>query len=117
MTGLRSYHAGRAAEDQVARHYSDLGHQICASRWRGVSGEIDLIARCGQGIVFIEVKHARSFDRAAESLSARQMSRILSAGEEFLAGEPLGSSTECRFDLALVDGQGHIRILQNAISA
>jgi putative endonuclease len=117
MSGLRSYHAGRVAEDQVAARYLRAGRTICARRWRGQSGEIDLIARDGAQVIFIEVKQARNFARAAESLSSRQMSRILSAASEFLADEPAGDLTDCRFDLALVDGQGRIEVLENAFAA
>lgn len=67
--------------------------------------EIDLILRDGAALIFVEVKQSRSFARAAESLSARQMQRIYRSAEEFLAGEPAGSLTEVRFDVALVDGQ------------
>ncbi|WP_435257716.1 YraN family protein [Thioclava sp. FR2] len=117
MSGLRSYHAGRVAEDLVARTYSDCGHLVCARRWRGRSGEIDLIARQGDMVVFVEVKHSATHAQAAESLSRGQMQRICRSAMEFLAGEPKGQDTECRFDLALVDGAGRIEILHNAFAA
>lgn len=117
MSGARSYHAGRVAEDQVARSYDRAGRRVCARRWRGQSGEIDLIARDGDRVIFIEVKHSKTFARAAESLSVAQMSRICRSATEFLAGEPAGLDTECRFDLALVDATGQIEILENAFAA
>lgn len=116
MSGQRSYHAGRVAEDQVAARYAHLGADVCARRWRGRSGEIDLIARDGAQVIFIEVKQSRSHARAAESLSARQMARICASASEFL-GEPAGQNTECRFDLALVDAMGRIEIMENAFAA
>ena len=70
--------------------------------------------RDGTGLVFVEVKKARCLARAAESLSTRQMQRIALAAEEFLGGEPAGSLTEVRFDVALVDGQGQTQIIENA---
>ena len=45
MSGARSYYAGLAAEDQVATLYGRSGRAVCARRWRGSQGEIDLIAR------------------------------------------------------------------------
>lgn len=115
MSGATSYQAGLAAEGQVARHYLDSGRRIAARRWRGRSGEIDLIAREGSRVVFIEVKRAETFARAAERLSARQMDRIYAAASEFIAEEPAGQDTEVRFDVALVDGAGRIDIVENAI--
>lgn len=117
MRGSRAFHAGYAAEEQVAQFYARSGRPVCARRWRGRSGEIDLVAREGDTLVFIEVKQSRSHARAAESLSRRQMGRISRAASEFLAREPRGQATECRFDVALVDGSGCIEILENAFAA
>lgn len=115
MSGETSYHRGRAAEDQVARRYADAGLTLAARRWRGPSGEIDLILRDGAALVFVEVKSAGTLDCAAERLTARQMRRIWTAAGEFLAGEPAGQDSEVRFDVALVDGSGRIDIVENAI--
>lgn len=114
MSGAVSYHDGLAAEAQVAAHYLQSGRAIAARRWRGSGGEIDLIAREGADLVFIEVKKAASHARAAERLSRRQMDRIYASASEFLAGEPLGQGTAVRFDVALVDLAGRIEIVENA---
>tara|TARA_R110002020_G_scaffold47781_4_gene136444 strand:- start:1658 stop:1984 length:327 start_codon:yes stop_codon:yes gene_type:complete len=103
-----------AAEACIAQDYERRGLTVARRRWRGKAGEIDLIARDGDGLVFIEVKKSRSFARAAERLGPRQMARLCGAAEEFMAGEPMGLLTEMRFDVALVDGQGQFRIIENA---
>lgn len=117
MSGALSYHAGLSAEDQVARDYQRRGYPVAAQRWRGKGGEIDLITRDGEGFVFVEVKKSRSHARAAERLSMRQIRRLHDAASEFLALSPQGLNTRARFDLALVDGQGRIEILENALCA
>lgn len=117
MSGLVSYHAGLAAEEIVAADYARRGLRLECRRWRGKRGEIDLILREEDRVIFVEVKKSRDFARAAESLSARQVQRILGAAEEFVAGEPKGLLTEMRFDLAMVDGIGRIEILENACLA
>ncbi len=117
MSGAVSYHAGLSAEAQVARDYLRRGLPLAAQRWRGKGGEIDLIAQDGAGYVFIEVKKSRSHARAAERLSPRQVQRLFDAAGEFLAQCPAGLDTPCRFDLALVDAQGRIEIVENALSA
>ncbi len=114
MSGARSYHAGLAAESSVIRQYVAAGLTLAAHRWRGQSGEIDVIARDGDTVVFIEVKQSKTHALAAEHLTAHQFGRIYRAAEEFVAGEPRGSLTEVRFDVALVDGQGVIEIRENA---
>ncbi|MCE5973877.1 YraN family protein [Sinirhodobacter sp. WL0062] len=114
MSGALSYHAGAAAEDQVARHYEEAGFEIVARRWRGrYGGEVDLIARHGPLLVFVEVKFSRSHEAAATHLMPRQLARIFRSAEEFMA---LGhiQAEDARFDLALVDAQGRISIIENA---
>lgn len=117
MRGLRSYHAGLAAEDQVARVYDGGGMPVCARRWRGRSGEIDIVARDGDRVIFVEVKQSRTHDEAASHVTPWQMSRIWNAASEFLAGEPRGQLTEVRIDVALVDGAGRVSIVENAYAA
>ncbi len=117
MSGARSYHAGLAAEEQVAQFYSRSGREVCARRWRGSAGEIDLIARQGAEVIFIEVKQSATHALAAEHLTPRQMARIYASASEFLADEPAGQLTQSRFDVALVDGAGQIEILENAFTA
>lgn len=114
MSGLTGYLAGMNAEEQIADDYARRGRPIVARRWRGRSGEVDLVAREGDGLVFIEVKKSSTIARAAERLSRRQMERIASTASEYLAGEPKGQLTDVRFDVALVDAQGCFEILENA---
>lgn len=114
MSGQVSYHAGLRAEEIVERHYADRGLRVVDRRWRGEAGEIDLVARDGKGVIFIEVKKARSRDRAAERVTERQMRRIYAAASEYLAGMPDGQSTDVRFDVALVDVHGAVEVIENA---
>ena len=113
MTGADRYRAGVAAEASVARHYESAGCAVAGRRWRGEGGEIDLIAREGEALVFVEVKKARSFARAANRLGRRQLERICAAATEFLAGEPRGQLTPMRVDLALVDSMGRVEVREN----
>lgn len=115
--GKEAYLAGLAAEAAVARLYTRSGRAIAAQRWRGSAGEIDLIARDGDCVIFVEVKQSASHAEAAGHLTSRQMARIYASASEFLAGEPAGQLTEARFDVALVDGQGRIELLENAFCA
>ncbi|MBN2629345.1 MAG: YraN family protein [Rhodobacteraceae bacterium] len=117
MSGQRSYYAGLAAEDQVAQFYGRQGRPVCARRWRGPGGEIDLIARDGAEVIFIEVKQARTHAWAAERITERQMARIHASAACFLGGEPAGANTPARFDVALVDAAGRIEIVENAYAA
>nr|WP_037282108.1 YraN family protein [Rubellimicrobium mesophilum] len=102
------------AEDSVAHAYEERGCAIARRRWRSPFGEVDLIARDGAAVVVVEVKKARRLDDAAHRLSRRQMDRLCAAAAAFCEGEPKGALTELRFDLALVDGMGRVRVIENA---
>ena len=114
MSGLVGYLSGLAAEGAVERQYEGGGRQIAARRWRGRWGEIDLIAREGETVVFVEVKKAATHAQAAERIGWRQVQRIWAAAQEFLDGEPRRGLTDVRFDVALVDALGRVEIRQNA---
>ena len=114
--GLTNYLAGHAAEASVARVYEDRGITICARNWRGMTGEIDLIGRDGDVVVFVEVKQSRTHDLAASHVSDAQVRRIFATVDEFVAAEPKGLLTDVRIDLALVDGQGRVEIVENAFA-
>ena len=112
--GQRAYLAGAAAEDLVARHYEQHGYSVADRRWRGGGSEIDLILRQGAALVFVEVKHSKTRDRAAARISQAQIRRIYASAGKYLENEPAGQLTEARFDVALVDGTGEIEIIENA---
>ena len=112
-----AFQSGFHAEEIVERHYARGGLPISDRRWRGESGEIDLVLRNGDGLVFVEVKSAADFARAAERMTLRQARRICRAASEYLARMPLGQLTEVRFDVALVDGIGRVEVMENAFAA
>lgn len=111
--GLANYHAGLAAESSVELHYITTGAILLERRWRGAAGEIDLILRDGDELVFVEVKKSKCFARAAESLSQRQLTRISLAAEEYLGTQAQGALTPTRVDVALTNANGEVDILRN----
>ena len=57
--------SGTLAEESVARLLEHRGMTILARRWRGQAGEIDLVARQGSCLVFVEVKQSATHQEAA----------------------------------------------------
>ena len=113
--GSMAYHSGHAAENSVERRYCDAGYALEVRRWRGRGGEIDLIFRAGDLLIFVEVKKSSSFAQAAMRVSVAQQRRIFSAASEFVAGQPDGQLTEMRFDVALCDSKGDVKVIENAL--
>ncbi|MBM3488618.1 MAG: YraN family protein [Alphaproteobacteria bacterium] len=92
---------GRLAETACAVRLRFSGYRILARRFRTPVGEIDIVARRGATVVFVEVK-ARRDRTATEVLSPRQRARIRRAAGAFLAAHPALAGCTMRFDLMLV---------------
>ena len=98
----RAYRAGHAGEDQACWLLRAKGFRILARRQRTPLGEIDIVARRGRLVIFVEVKARATFERAAEAIDARQQQRITRAAEAHLARNPSLSGLDVRFDAILV---------------
>ena len=113
--GAVAYHAGCAAEDSVKRFYQDAGYWLCAERWRGAGGELDLVFRKDGAWIFVEVKKSRSFAQAMAMVTRAQLLRIFRSAEAFV-GEMTGRADQnMRFDVALMDDMGRIEIVENPV--
>lgn len=106
---------GREAEAAAARLLEKAGLRIVDRNFRVRGGEIDLIARDGSTLVFVEVR-ARSgggFGGAAASIDAAKQQRIVLAARHYLARH---GECDCRFDCLLQDA-GNWRWLRGAFAA
>ena len=94
---------GRFAEARCALGLRLKGYRILARRHRSRMGEIDIIARRGRTLAFVEVKARQSLAAAAESVTARQRRRIRDAAQLYLVGRPHLAALDLRFDVMLVE--------------
>ena len=99
LSRRRSERAGRRAEWIVALILTLKGYRILARRFRVHSGEIDLIARRGDVIAFIEVKARAKLDDAIGAVSTRARRRIERAAEMFMAQRPHLADCAMRYDI------------------
>ncbi len=93
---------GRFAEALAAWSLRLKGYRIMARGFRAGAGEIDIIARRGKLVAFVEVKARRDMDDAARSLRPRQARRIIRAAEAYLQARPSLGGLDLRFDVILV---------------
>jgi len=102
--------AGREAEDGAARWLAQRGWVVLAQRVPGArgqgTGEIDLIARDGSVIVFVEVKARPSVAAALEAVTPTQRRRLTAAAEAWLALHPEEGVDGVRFDVIAVPADG-----------
>lgn len=94
--------AGRRAETLAAWTLRLKGFRILARDWRVPQGEIDLIARRGRLLIFVEVKRRADRTAAAEALGGRQRRRIGRAAQAFLQRRPELAGLMPRFDVILM---------------
>lgn len=94
---------GARAEALAAQYLAQQGLAIVARNVRSRFGEIDLVARDANVLVFVEVRLRRSGDYggAAASITARKRARLIKAAEGYLA--TLARVPPCRFDAVLLD--------------
>jgi len=106
---------GAAAEALAAEFLVAHGLTIIARNYRCRSGEIDLIARDRDTLVFVEVRlrSSAAFGGAAASITAAKRQRIARAAKHYFG--KLGREPTCRFDAVLLDGLNpqHIEWLRN----
>ena len=113
---------GERGERAAARHLCRRGYTILTSRFRGRHGEIDLVARDGAVLVFVEVK-TRGSDRygaAADAVNHEKRIHLASCAGEYLRllGNP---RIPVRFDVVEVymdeaGAAGEVRLIQGAFA-
>src|SRR5438094_4744104 len=97
-----AFRTGISAESRAAAFLVAKGFRILARRWRSPVGEIDIIARRRNLLVFVEVKAREKLDDAAWSVTERQRARIISAAQAWIARYPDENIRDIRFDVMLV---------------
>jgi putative endonuclease len=104
---------GRAGEDAAAAYLLSLGFTILERNLRGPGGEIDIVAKDGATIVFVEVKRrdSRTFGRALAAVDARKRARIRAVAADYL--QFVAPDAFARFDVLAIDG-GTLRLYRNA---
>lgn len=94
---------GRRAEAWAAWALRLKGYRILSRRWRGRSGEIDLVIRRGGVMAMVEVKSRTDFATAADAIDRRARARLARAAAEYLAGRPELAGLDVRFDVVVAN--------------
>ena len=102
--------AGAHAEAMAAEFLVARGLAIVTRNFRTRRGEIDLIARDGATLVFVEVRlrRSQSFGGAGASITSAKCARLTAAARAYLGR--LGAEPPCRFDAVLLDSLDPPRI-------
>ena len=108
--------SGKQGEDLAADTLRNKGYAVLARRYRTRYGEIDIIAKDKDTLVFVEVKARRTdqFGTAAECVSESKQRRIAAMALDYLnrINRP---DALCRFDVVAIDGLGTSQATVNVI--
>ncbi len=95
---------GAAAEDSAVRFLERAGLRTIDRNVRCRFGEIDIVAREDDCLVFVEVRlrASQKFGGAVGSVDARKQQRLVGAARWFLGSNPRFANEPCRFDVIAV---------------
>ncbi|AEF86397.1 conserved hypothetical protein [Treponema primitia ZAS-2] len=96
---------GREGETRAAAALEEKGMEIIARNFRSRTGEIDIIARDGDIIVFIEVKTWSSFgfEELRIGLNEKKQRRIIETAKYFLSEHREYNEMSIRFDVVFIN--------------
>jgi putative endonuclease len=110
---------GAWAEDLALRHLARAGLTLVARNYRCRRGEVDLVMREGETLVFVEVRQRRvgDYGDGAESVDWRKRHRLVATAAYYLHTHPPAARAPCRFDVVAVSGRsgaGDVRWIRDA---
>ncbi len=112
---------GTAGEAAAAAYLERQGLTVLERNFRVRGGELDLICRAADVIVFVEVRlrnhkaNRESYGSAATSITATKQRRLILAAQHWLTRHQQHDAP-CRFDCVLID-DGHLEWIRNAFTA
>lgn len=122
MPAADSRAVGAAGEALARAHLEAAGLRLLAANVRYRVGELDLVLRDGDCVVFAEVRYRRgdAFGGGVSSVGAGKRRRLVAAAQAFLADHPELAKAACRFDVVALDGDAaapRIEWIRNAFDA
>ena len=109
---------GQQAEERAAVYLEPLGFRIVERNYLARRGEIDIVARDGDALVFVEVRSRRSelFGEAVETVGPTKRASLIRAARAYLVEREI-SDVPLRFDIITFSGEdlSRRRHIRNAI--
>ena len=96
---------GKSGEDLGVETLERAGYAILDRRYRTRHGEIDIVARDGETIVFVEVRRrsGAACGSAAESVTPAKRRKVIRMAVDYLARADLWEKCPVRFDVVAID--------------
>jgi putative endonuclease len=109
---------GKEGEDLALRKLESIGYRCVERNYRCALGEVDLVARDGETLVFVEIKtrKGKSLDYAKEAVHARKQRQISKVALAYMKRNGC-EEAKARFDVVVIQQKGlnqHIEVIRNA---
>ncbi len=116
QAGRNTWETGQKYEALAVDYLEGKGYGILERNYRCPYGEIDVIAKSGEYLVFVEVKYRGSsvWGIPEEAVDRRKQRRISRAALSYYGRNGFAQEVPCRFDVIGVDGGGQISHIENA---
>lgn len=98
--------AGSAFEERACKELERAGLKLLARNYTTRYGELDLVMRDGDTVVFVEVRHRvrAGYGNAAMSVTASKQTKLIQTAQLWLVANPKHANLACRFDVVAYDG-------------
>lgn len=110
---------GKLGEQQALAYLRRRGYEIVTTNWRCAAGEIDIVARQGTTVIFVEVRSRRAAttEAAFGSIGDRKRSRMAQAAQQYLSQHGLDQA-DWRIDvIALAVSPGRAPLIEHVEDA
>ncbi|TXR51987.1 YraN family protein [Reinekea thalattae] len=110
---------GERSEQLAKEHLLNAGYQLIAQNFHSHFGEIDLICRDKNELIFVEVRFRSNpnFGSAASSVTKAKQKKIAKTAQYFILENPALNRLYMRFDVIGIDANNNIEWLQGAFQA
>ena len=114
---------GKSGENMAVGELTAAGYAISARRYRTRYGEIDIVARDGETMVFVEVRRrsGEACGGAAESVTRDKQRRVIRMATDYLVRQDLYDRCAVRFDVVAIDdlpdGTSRVTHIRDAFTA
>ena len=115
VMSLKSYLIGKSGEDIAERYLNGRGYEILERNYHSQQGEIDIIAREGKFLVFIEVKNYsfRSFGTPLSAVNKAKRQSMIHAARTYLYKNGV-KGVNCRFDVLSIYNYETFTLIKDA---
>lgn len=113
---------GQRAENLARDFLISRGLELVATNYRCRRGEIDLVMRNEETLVFVEVRFRRrsNYGSGAESIDGRKQAKLIATAQHYLKEHARSLDNPCRFDVVSISmdhGHDEVEWIQNAFQA